>query len=270
MFHMPMVTPVLTLLLREINVTNKKGSSYDIAKALLDHYQDIPKLTIHELADVCYISSASLSRFIRYLGFDHYTDFKESCKKGIGIEVDYSRDVSKASIDDMRPIIERYTENIKQNIDFTFQHMDFDQLERICKMMFEAKELAFFGLEFATLLGQHFQVKMTSMNKLVRLGLTYDEQKEVATNLQDGALVFVASLEGGFFYRNDEIMDILNKKKVTIIALTMNEHTKLMKDVDEILICNKENSNTEGRITLLYMIEILLMYYFVNYQMYSI
>lgn len=65
-------------------------------------------------------------------------------------------------------------------------------------------------------------------------------------------------------------MEILKEKHVTIVAMTMNENTKLMKDVDEILICNKENSNTEGRITLLYMIEILLMYYFVNYQMYNI
>lgn len=130
--------------------------------------------------------------------------------------------------------------------------------------------MAFFGLEFATLLGQHFQVKMASMNKLVRLGLTYEEQKVIAANLHEGALVFVASLEGGYFYRNDEVMEILKEKHVTIVAMTMNENTKLMKDVDEILICNKENSNTEGRITLLYMIEILLMYYFVNYQMYNI
>ena len=267
---MPMVTPVLTLLLREINVTNKKGSSYDIAKALMNHYHEIPNLTIHELADACYISSASLSRFIRLIGFDHYTEFKEACRKEIGIEVDYSKDVSKASIDDMRPIIERYTESIKSNIDFTFSHMDFRQLERICRMMFETTEMAFFGLEFATLLGQHFQVKMASMNKLVRLGLTYEEQKAIAGNLREGALVFVASLEGGYFYRNDEVMDILKEKHATIVAMTMNENTKLMKDVDEILICNKENSNTEGRITLLYMIEILLMYYFVNYQMYHL
>lgn len=265
---MPMVIPVLTMLLREINVTNRKGSSYDIAKALLDHYHEIPTRTIHEMADECYISSASLSRFIRTIGFDHYTDFKEACRKEIGIEVDYSKDVSKASIDDMRPIIERYTESIKHNIDYTYQQMDFSQLERICKMMFEAKEIAFFGLEFAMLLGQHFQVKMASMNKLVRLGLTYEEQKEIAQQLPEHALVFVASLEGGYFYRNDEVMNIFQQKHVTIVAMTMNENTKMTKDIDEILICNKVNSNTEGRITLLYMIEILLMYYFVNYQMY--
>lgn len=267
---MAMQTPVLSLLLREINVTNKKGSSYDIAKALMQHYHEIPSLTIHELADTCFISSASLSRFIRMLGFDHYTEFRNACQKEIGIEVDYSKEVSKASIDDMRPILKHYTENIKNNIDFTFQQLDFKQLERITKKMFEAKEMAFFGLEFATLLGQHFQVKMASMNKLVRLGLTYEEQKVIAANLHEGALVFVASLEGGYFYRNDEVMEILKEKHVMIVAMTMNENTKLMKNVDEILICNKENSNTEGRITLLYMIEILLMYYFVNYQMYNI
>lgn len=267
---MPMVTPVLSILLRQINSSIKKGNAYDIAKALLEHYDEIPDLTIHELADACYISSASLSRFIRTIGFDQYAEFRNACKKSIGIDVDYSYKVAKASVEDMQPILERYTESIKENISFTYEHMDYKQLERITTLMFEAKELAFFGLEFATLIGQHFQIKMASMNKLVRLGMTYEEQVEVAMHLQQGAVAFVASLEGGYFYRNDEIMDILKEKHVSIIALTMNEHTKMLKGVDEILICNKENSNTEGRITLLYVLEILLMVYFVNYQAYSI
>lgn len=267
---MPMVTPVVSILLRQINGSVKKGNAYDIAKALLEHYDDIPDLTIHELADACYISSASLSRFIRTIGFEQFSDFRNACKKKIGIDVDYSSTVAKASAEDMQPIIERYTESIKENITFTYEHLNYDQLDRICKAMFEAKEVAFFGLEFATLMGQHFQIKMASMNKLIRLGITYEEQVEVASNLHEGAIVLVASLEGGYFYRNDEIMQILKEKNIKIVALTMNEHTKMVKDVDEILICNKENSNTEGRVTILYMLEILLMCYFVNYQAYSI
>lgn len=263
---MPMVTPVLSTLLRLINQSDKKGNAYDIAKALLDHYHEISELTIHELADACYVSSASLSRFVHAIGYEHYSDFKQACKKNIGIEVDYANDVSKARMEDMQPILKRYTSNIKQNIEYTLDQLDYEQLERICRKMFEAKELAYFGLEFATLLGQHFQIKLASMNKLLRLGMTYEEQKEIASSLHEGALVFVASLEGGYFYRGDEVMDILRRKKCKVIALTMNEHSKLMKDVDEMLLCNKENSNTEGRITLLYMIELILMVYFVNYQ----
>lgn len=267
---MPMLTPVLSILLRQINSSVKKGNAYDIAKALLDHYHEIPELTIHELADACYISASSLSRFIRTIGFEQYTDFKKACKKNIGIDVDYSKDMVKAKAEDMRPILERYTESIKQNIEYTYQQMNFEQLDKLCTMIFEAKEIAFFGLEFATLLGQHFQIKMASMNKFIRLGLSYEEQIDIARDLHDGALIFVASLEGGYFYRNDEVVDILKQKDTKIVALTMNEHTKLMKNVDEILICSKDNSNTEGRITLLYMLEILLMYYYVNYQALSI
>lgn len=267
---MPMVTPVLTTLLRMINRADRKGNTYDIAKALLAHYHEIPEVTIHELADACYVSSASLSRFVHAIGFEHYTDFKQACSKNIGIEVDYSKDVFQAKKEDLRPILERYTANIKQNIDFTMEQLDYDQLERICRKLYEATETAYFGLEFATLLGQHFQVKLASMNKLLRLGMTYEEQKEIALSLHEGAVVFVASLEGGYFYRGDEVMDILRAKHCKIIALTMNEHSKLMKDLDEVVICNKENSNTEGRITLLYMMELILMVYFVNYQAISV
>ena len=46
----------------------------------------------------------------------------------------------------------------------------------------------------------------------------------------------------------------------------MNNNSKLLRDVDEILVCNKDNSSTQGRITLLYMIELILMNYCINYK----
>lgn len=107
---------------------------------------------------------------------------------------------------------------------------------------------------------------MASMNKFVKIGITYDEQKEIAESLSDGSLVFIISLEGGYFYRGDEVFNFLKKKNVTIVAITMNNNSKLLRDVDEILVCNKDNSSTQGRITLLYMIELILMNYCINYK----
>ncbi|MGL5979236.1 MAG: MurR/RpiR family transcriptional regulator [Erysipelotrichaceae bacterium] len=266
---MAIKTPVLSKLLRVINAGGKKDGNYEIAKAMLDLYHEIPAMTIHEVADRCYVSSASISRFIRMLGYDTYIDFKRECSSAIGIDADYSKSVIKAKKEDLSPIFTRYTNNVIENIGFTLDHIDYAQLNRICEQVYHAKDVAFFGLEFATLIGQHFQIKMASLNKFVKLGISYEEQIAIAQSLQDGAVVIVVSLEGGYFYRSDEVMKILKAKNITLIAFTMNEHLKVAKEVDEIIICNKHNSDTEGRISILYIMELFLMYYAINYQMIS-
>lgn len=267
---MTMKTPVLSLLLRYINNVKKKDNNYDIAQAMLNNYNDICKLTIHELAEKCYVSSSSISRFIRLMGYENYTSFKDACSDSIGINVDYSLELSKATKKDIKPIYQRYTDNVKSNLDFIFETIDYLQLERICQMIYNTKDVAFFGLEFATLLGQHFQIKMAELNKLVKIGNTFNEQKEIAESFEEGGVVIIASLEGGYFYHNDEILKILKNRKVKIVALTMNTNSMIVRQTDEIVIISKHNSDTEGRISLLYMIELLLMYYVINYQAISL
>lgn len=263
---MAMKTPVLSLLLRYINNTQKKDNNYDIAKGLFEHYHDIPKLTIHDMADACYVSSSSLSRFVHMIGYSDYREFKESCENDLDISVDYSFELSKTRKEDMKSIYGMYTRNIKVNLDYILANLDYGQIERISKIMYETDDIAFFGLEFATLLGAHFQIKMAELNKLVKIGDTYQKQKDIAESFGNSGIVFIASLEGGYFYHNDDILKTLRDKGVTIVALTMNDSSMIRKSSDEIILSSKSNSDTEGRISILYVIEILLMYYIINYK----
>lgn len=263
---MAMHSSVLSSLLRYINNTKKRDNNYSIAKSMLMHFDDIPNVTIHDMADFCYVSSASISRFVKLLGYENYVDFKQQCKESIAINVDYSSEVSFAGKKEMKPIFETYTKNIIDNMNFTLDKLDYDQLERICELIYRSQDVCFLGLEYASLIGQHFQIKMAELNKLIKIGSTYNDHLEIVNSLRENAIVIIASLEGGYFYRNDEIIQMIKKKKCKIITLTMNHELKPMKDVDEVLLCSKNNSNTEGRVALLYIIELIIMYYYVNYK----
>ena len=71
------------------------------------------------------------------------------------------------------------------------------------------------------------------------------------------------SVEGGYFYRHNEVIQILLEKKVKLVVLTMNEHQKMINEfIDrEVILCSQDNTNTESRISLLYTLEIIIMYY---------
>ncbi len=79
---------------------------------------------------------------MRTLGYDSYKEFKSDIDHTLTIDVNYSL---------KKPIYQRYTENVIENIQFTFEHIDYRQLNRVCEMMYQAKEIALFGLEYASM-----------------------------------------------------------------------------------------------------------------------
>lgn len=254
-------TDLMSRLLRYTNNNYKKDLNYEIALQLLINFQKIPELSISEAAELCFVSNASISRFVRHFGFAGFTDFKEAAKKSLRIDTDYSKEITKADKENLDPIYRQYTDEIIENLNFAYENLDFEQLDRICEIIQKAPEVCLFGLEFSMLMGQHFQSRMAMMNKLVRIGLTSEQQEEIARNLPQDSVVLIATMEGGYFYRNSEIIDILKQKKIKCITITMHPDYKIMDLADEILLCGKYNNNTEGRISLLYLIEMLIMHY---------
>jgi len=257
---------VVSQLLSYVNYGEAQGVDREIASGILENYNLIPKLTIYELADLCFVSASSITRFIRSIGYDSYKNFKNEVETTLKIDVDYSKKVNLATSEDLQPIFQRYTENVLENIRFTFNNLDYEQLHRICEMIYQANQIGFFGLEYANQIGFHFQNKMASLNKIIKLGVTDEKQQELAQELQEGALVFIVSLEGSYFYRHTEIFDMLARKNCHIIAISMVTTGKFVNYCDEVILCNKTNSNTEGRITLMYMIELILMAYYINFS----
>lgn len=263
---MEMKKPVLSILLNFINNSVKHDTNYEIAKGMLKNYDLIPNKTIHQMADICYASSASVSRFVKVIGFKDYTAYKNAIKNKIDINVDYSEEVFHADKDDLMPVLKIYTDNIINNIDFAFNNVDLNQLEKLTKLIHESKDVVFLGLEFATLIGSHFQIKMAELNKHIQIGVTFEEQLKLIKPLSKESLVIIASLEGGYFYRYDKIIQTIKEKNTNIVALTMYKNLKPLKVADEIILISEINSNTEGRISLLYIIELIIMTYYIHYK----
>lgn len=255
---------VLSILLRYVNGQYKKDTNYDIALALLTHYSEIPKKTINEISDLCYVSPASIPRFVKLIGFHSFQEFKNACLNTLDIsKTDYSPKVIKANKNDVKEILQHYTNRVINNIQFSYDHLDFEQLDRICSYIHDSDDVLILGLEFSTLLAQHVQNRFALMNKYISVAISNEEQLESAHALKEGSTVIILSVEGGYFYRHNEVIQILLEKKVKLVVLTMNEHQKMINEfIDrEVILCSQDNTNTESRISLLYTLEIIIMYY---------
>jgi len=105
---------VLSTLLRYVNGQYKKDTNYDIALALLTHYSVIPEKTINELSELCFVSPASISRFVKLIGFHSFQEFKNACLNTLDIsKTDYSPQIIKADKKDVKEIFQNYTKYFK-------------------------------------------------------------------------------------------------------------------------------------------------------------
>ncbi|WP_086347820.1 MurR/RpiR family transcriptional regulator [Candidatus Enterococcus clewellii] len=257
-------TSVRSIVLRYINNQKKQDNNYFIAQAILKNFTEIPQMTIYDLSEKCFVSTSAISRFIRLIDFSSYTEFKSAVEKEIDIVSDYSKKLVQPSEGETAEFINDYTENILTNLLYVKKHVAVSQIETIVSAIHSAENVAVLGLEFAAFMGQHFQSKMASMDKLIQMGFTMEEQLELVENIQPNGLALIFSMEGGFFYFSEKVISALKKKNVTIIAFTFKNSPIIERSADEIVVCGEINDNTEGRISILYMMELLIYYYMRN------
>ena len=59
-----------------LNTTNINDVYYKAAKTILANIYKIPQYNIIEVADMCYVSTATISRLCRKLNYESFADFK--------------------------------------------------------------------------------------------------------------------------------------------------------------------------------------------------
>ena len=78
-------------LLSFVSTTPERDANYDIAVTLLKHYPQLKGMTLGQIADLCYTSKASISRFCRFLGMDSFKAFQAWLEQDFTMRTDYSR-----------------------------------------------------------------------------------------------------------------------------------------------------------------------------------
>lgn len=63
-----------------LNTTDTKDIAHIICKFMKDHIEELPSLSIDEMAAGCYVSKSMISKFIKQLGYENYKEFKYDCE----------------------------------------------------------------------------------------------------------------------------------------------------------------------------------------------
>lgn len=217
-----------------------------IVNYLLEHRKE--KLTITELAMNTYTSNSTIIRLCRKLGFDGYRSFymkfiKESeSNKYISEEVDYSFPFHE--MENIYDIVNHMTNLYRKSIDLLTKEIDGKIIEAIGRKLLRAERIFIYSIGDSLITARAFA------NKLHKIGIypimaNKNFENITATHnatAKDCAIFLSYRMNFSEFMRDYKQ---LNKKHVSIIAITSNEKNYITKHAFyKIIIPRKEENFT--------------------------
>ncbi|SOB43456.1 Transcription regulator [Weissella viridescens] len=216
------------------------GSDKKIADYILDHANSVQGLTIKGLADAVNVSTATISRFVKRIGFSSFREFSLSLTAVMQPDNAFFGEIENN--DDTNAIVNKVFKGGENALSTTFNLIPTESWDTVCAWIINARKLGFFGIGGSSI------VALDGYHKFLRTPIDaeqhpdYDVQLMQAVRMRDTDVAIVVSHSG----RNLDTLKITRQLKannVKVIAITAYVNSTLAKLADLVLPSSAEEIN---------------------------
>jgi DNA-binding MurR/RpiR family transcriptional regulator len=234
-----------------------------VAVYILENLEDIPHLSIRNLAQLIKISDASVLRFCKTMGYNGYRSFIVSISASLGSmdeeQKDEYTDIQPG--DDLSTIISNISRNNSKSIEDTLSVIDKKEIARAVKVLRESNRIVFFGMGASGLVCRDAEQKFSRINKMCHTYADGHSQLTAAALLEKSDVAIFISNSGNTVEILDSL-EIAKKNGACIIAITKYNKSELADKANIVLsISTPEITIRSGamgsRIAMLTVIDIL-------------
>ncbi len=222
---------------KQYNTTEQKLIDY-----IIHNVSQAQEATIQEMSDGSGVSTATISRFVKKIGFDSFRDFSVDLAR-ISVQkspVEFFGEI--VDTDDTVAIAQKVFRGAENALAATVNNLTIDQLEQATQCLISARRVGFFGIGGSSI------VAFNAYHKFLRTPIDviahpdYDVQLMQAVRLDHTDVAVVISHSG----RNKDTLLIaqkLSENHVKIIAITSFPDSPLAKLADLVLLSLAEEVN---------------------------
>src|SRR5699024_1993321 len=179
----------LILIDRLLDILNSNAiysTEWTLANYFLDsenHSGDIP---IQKAAEDCHVSEATVSRFIKKIGYTNYIEFRNDYSHSKKVSDLRIFNINKNSLKLLEDNPSQFLEVYKSKIQQTLQHsVETLNLEKIDQFLGDIKchnNIFIFGMDTSIMFADIIQYNLINYNKVIYLGNTVNQQYDYAKN----------------------------------------------------------------------------------------
>ncbi len=184
-----------------LNTYDCSDSAYILSDYMKKNMREIPRMSIGEVAGACYVSKGQVSKFVKKLGYESYSDFKDAC-------VDYlEAQGQKARIFlpgyDLRTNAARFVSQYTEMLRWVEKNIDYERLEELITCVYKHKEIYLFAQGEARAICQTLQIELG--NLLIPIGISNTEFSR-NFSLDKDVMILVISINGRSFVFDKSVM----------------------------------------------------------------
>ncbi|WP_110955801.1 MurR/RpiR family transcriptional regulator [Anaerosinus massiliensis] len=229
---------LLNRLLIILNNGKKNSTYYHIASVLLSNFDAIRNMTIAEVADLCFVSKSTISKFARYIGFDDFLEMKAASS--------YKSNKSSNHLNYNDNILsymethtaEEYIDVMIDDLKLAKSSIDMSKIDQLVDDLLRYDKVAAFGLLYSESAAMDLQMKLAYNEKYILTYINDVEQNEFIKNADKDTLIIIFTNSGNYIKKYQLITtgnidkNIFRQTKAKIVAITANKQIEKYPYVD--------------------------------------
>lgn len=227
---------LLNRLLIILNDSDLNSTDYHIAFTLLSNFYLINEMSIGAVADLCSVSKSTISKFIRKLHFEDYSEFRAAApfvENRSGFNLNYNRNIAEYIEQNS---MDSYIDCILDDVSACKKNIDMGKVRELAGYLVSYKKVASFGLLFSELGAMDLQAKLAYNGKFIITNLNDVKQDDYINNAGDDSLIIIYSNSGSYIqqYMLSEFhtKKDYSKIKAKIVLITGNAKMENHPNVD--------------------------------------
>ncbi|MBO0438912.1 MurR/RpiR family transcriptional regulator [Candidatus Enterococcus ikei] len=257
--------------LQDIVISTTEGNTNTtIARALLKKVgHNAPDISIEALAEECFTSTASISRFSKKIGYSKFSDMKQAF-------IDYQSDTKKfinknnfeLALNELNSnhSLNEYIKQITKAFQSLEKNLDLKQIDLLCERIHDTEDVYFFGTHSSGLLLEQFQYLLFSCGKYVTYFNGRMNQRKAFQQISKNSLVIILSTDGNYFLKFSDLLFNMSSNDYYTVLITQNDQMKIANIFDEVLFLGNSTIKKAAPYQAQLLIDILYSRY---YQLYS-
>lgn len=181
---------LIIILLSTLNDEPKGSNNYKIAKYMIENMRDLEECSLTDLAQACYVSNSSISRFCRDIGLKDFNALKNQIAK---FSVESARLKRKFDYEkyESSSMVQSYVKNVISNLNYFLENDIEKQINTLVQEISSYQKIAAFGYMQSESVACNLQFDLQTSGKLIFSCFNIKDQADYITDADENNLIII-------------------------------------------------------------------------------
>lgn len=210
-----------------LNETPADSTFYHIALCMLHSFDQLVRLSIAEVADLCHVSKSTISKFIRALGYEDFAAFRYAAElENVNYRPEHTFVHNVLGYLGAHSYQE-YLAAVTADMDATLRELDRSGLDRLVEDIYTHERVAAFGLMFSATAAIDLQIKLGRIGRYIATNMDDAKMADLLRRAGPDTLVILFSDHGSFMDRREMVdpatnRNLFSQTKARLVMITSN------------------------------------------------